>query len=117
MLVIEGTKVSKELEYHLKKNIPISSNAFRYGTDSWASLIHEARNLYNTGSVLELDEDEYHIMNSDVGEEVIFEGQKVLLDTPQPIWNKPGYYEVFVSRDQDTIRLEFIKDGAQNETH
>ena len=78
--------VSKNLEYHLTNNIDLDNCIFRYGSIAWCSLIVEARKLYKDGLIEELSEEEYLLLESNTGEEALYEGVFVVLDTPIPDW-------------------------------
>ncbi len=99
--------VSKHLLYHLHKDISIANNIFRYGSESWASLIREARKHYLEGNVCELDYEEYDMVSCDIGEIGMFEGKEVLIDTPNKVWTKDNIMEVFIKKNNDIIRIEF----------
>lgn len=79
-LLTENLDVSKELRYHLDRGIPISKNVFRTGSEKFFEVINEARRLWDLGLYENLD-DEF-LMESDIGEWDIFEGEEVPLDFP-----------------------------------
>jgi hypothetical protein len=72
---------SEGLQYHLENRIPLSESVYRFGSESWIELVNEVRSLYESGimEISPLDED---IINSDIGQKGIFEGQEVILDCP-----------------------------------
>lgn len=98
--------VSNHMRYHLDNSILISENIFRYGSKAWSELICEARELYQNGEVIELDEDEYYMIESDVGIVVMSDDREVMLDTPEPVWGT-NMCEVFTRRGDEIIRIEF----------
>jgi hypothetical protein len=81
-ILLTEDKVSKNLQYHLDKEIPLHENAFRYGTEAQLSLFKEVRKLYNEEKLYLNPEDRWLIENTDIGNYGIFEGQFVALDIP-----------------------------------
>jgi len=81
ILLVED-KVSKNLQYHLDKNIPLHENAFRYGTEAQLKLFKEVRTLYNEGKLYLNPEDRWLVENTDIGNYGLYEGQFVPLDVP-----------------------------------
>lgn len=107
MILNNTDNVSDELKYHLDNDIPLSKNIFRYGSSGWAKLIEECRHHYELGNVLEVDEDEYYMLESDIGKSAEYEGNKVLLNTPEPIWDQPGLMVVYVNSDDTITKIIF----------
>ena len=81
-ILLTEDKVSKNLQYHLDKEIPLHENAFRYGTEAQLSLFKEVRKLYNEEKLYLNPEDRWLIENTDIGNYGLFEGQFVALDVP-----------------------------------
>jgi hypothetical protein len=82
MVLTENTKVSKDLKYHIEKNISISENVFRVYSDSFFNLINEVRDLYNNGKI-ELGEEDIWLIESDLGKTAkLSNGDIVFLDAP-----------------------------------
>lgn len=81
-ILLTEDKVSKNLQYHLDKEIPLHENAFRYGTEAQLSLFKEVRKLYNEEKLYLNPEDRWLIENTDIGNYGLFEGQFVPLDVP-----------------------------------
>jgi hypothetical protein len=81
VLLVED-KVSKNLQYHLDKDIPLHENAFRYGTEAQLKLFKEVRSLYNENKLYLNPEDRWLIENTDIGNYGIYEDQFVALDVP-----------------------------------
>jgi hypothetical protein len=81
VLLVEDS-VSKNLQYHLDKNIPLHENAFRYGTEAQLKLFKEVRTLYNEGKLYLNPEDRWLVENTDIGNYGLYEGQFVPLDVP-----------------------------------
>ena len=80
-LIVENVLLSEGLRYHLKYSIPLNENIYRPGSERFFSLICEARKWYNEGFLSLLEED-IDLINSDLGEWAIFEGEEVALDFP-----------------------------------
>jgi len=76
------TKISEALSLHIKEGVGIERNIFRPGSDSYFALISEARRQYKNGDYSPVNEEETELLESDVGEFGIFEGEKVPLDFP-----------------------------------
>ena len=81
VLLVED-KVSKNLQYHLDKNIPLHENAFRYGTEAQLKLFKEVRSLYNEDKLYLNPEDRWLVENTDIGNYGLYEEQFVALDVP-----------------------------------
>jgi hypothetical protein len=81
VLLVED-KVSKNLQYHLDKNIPLHENAFRYGTEAQLQLFKEVRKLYNEEKLYLNPEDRWLVENTDIGNYGLYEDQFVPLDVP-----------------------------------
>ena len=73
--------VSKYLQYHIDKNIPLMENVFRMGSDAHLSIIKEARKLYSR-NVLDLCKSDEALMKTHIGEFALYENQIVPLDLP-----------------------------------
>jgi hypothetical protein len=81
-VLLTEDKVSKNLQYHLDKGIPLHENAFRYGTEAQLQLFKEVRKLYNEEKLYLNPEDRWLIENTDIGNYGIYEDQFVALDVP-----------------------------------
>jgi hypothetical protein len=107
MKIDSSALISENMQYHIDRDILLSENMFRYGSEKWAELIREARQLYQHGFVIELDEAEYYMLESDIGELGIYEGCQVILDTPEPIWEQLGRCIVYVNSADGITKIEF----------
>ena len=82
MKLIEKVKISKDLKYHLEKQIPLSENILKLYSENYFSLINEVRWLYNNNKI-KLNQNDISIVESDLGKKVILEsGEEVYLDAP-----------------------------------
>jgi hypothetical protein len=117
------TKISEALSLHIKEGVGIERNIFRPGSDSYFALISEARRQYKNGDYSPINEEELELLESNVGEFGIFEGEKVPLDFPtlmeekDPPIGKPTKntesgkkYKVFV-RNPKTGKIKKITYG------
>ncbi len=84
---LEALKVSKtegisvSVKYHIDNNLCIMNSIYRIGSKQYSRFIRECRELYNKG-ILSVNEDDSWILKTNAGEEVEFEGNKVVLDIP-----------------------------------
>ena len=79
--LISKSLISKNLQYHIDRNIPLMENVFRIGSDAHISMIKEARKLY-TRNVLDLCEEDEALMSTHIGEFDLYENEIVPLDLP-----------------------------------
>jgi hypothetical protein len=74
--------LSENLRYHVDKQLPLTENTFRYGSESFLNLWAEARYLY-VREVIHVNEDDKKILEeTNLGEYGMYEGVKVPLDMP-----------------------------------
>jgi len=74
--------LSENLQYHVQNKLPLTENTFRYGSKSFLNLWSEARYLY-LREIIHVNEDDKEILlETNLGEYGIYEGQKVPLDMP-----------------------------------
>jgi hypothetical protein len=79
----EENLLSEGLKFHIKENIPISTNVYRRGSKEYFNLFNEARKLYESGKINLLHEiDKMYIKELEVGQWASYEGQMVPLDYP-----------------------------------
>jgi hypothetical protein len=81
MIIKEGVEVSEGLNYMGQKQLPLEENIYRPYSDEYFNLINEVRDLYNNNSITLCEDDEW-LINTNVGETAIFEGDTVWLDIP-----------------------------------
>jgi hypothetical protein len=76
---------SESLKYHLANSMPITENVFRPGSDKFFSILEEARNLFDEGTlVLEgIDKELYE--TTEIGNFGTFNGVRVALDIPMEV--------------------------------
>ena len=72
--------LSENLQYHVDKQLPLTENTFRYGSESFLNLWAEARSLY-LREIIHVNEDDKQILEeTDLGNFGMYEGVKVPLD-------------------------------------
>ena len=81
MILNEGVAVSDGLGYMVKRGLPLNENIYRPYSDEYFNVINETRELYKNGSITLCEDDEW-LINTNVGETAIFEGDTVWLDIP-----------------------------------
>ena len=74
--------MSEGLQHHILNKKPLTENVYRIGSDSYFELIREARAEFKKGNYNPLNEEEEEMLNSDLGEWAMFEGERVPLDFP-----------------------------------
>lgn len=78
---IQLVSISEGMKYHLDRQLPILESVYRIESDSWISLINEARELWETGQI-DLTDDDLFLISSDAGLFGVYEGEIVPLDVP-----------------------------------
>jgi hypothetical protein len=74
--------LSENLRYHVDKQLPLTKNTFRYGSEAFLNLWAEARSLY-LREIIHVNEDDKEILEeTNLGNFGLYEGVKVPLDLP-----------------------------------
>ena len=73
--------LSEGLQYHIDNKIPLHDTIYRYSSDKHLSLIKETKKLYSRG-VIDLAEGDKQLIETNLGEFGMFEGEVVPLDLP-----------------------------------
>ena len=73
--------LSENLQYHIDKQIPLFESDFRIGSNAHLRLIKEARKMYSR-NVIDLCEEDEHLIKTHLGEFALYEGESVPLDLP-----------------------------------
>tara|TARA_B100000282_G_scaffold233974_1_gene176378 strand:- start:346 stop:975 length:630 start_codon:yes stop_codon:yes gene_type:complete len=122
--------LSENLQYHVNKNIPLFESVFRIGSNAHLKLIKEARKMYSR-DIIDLCEEDEHLIKTHLGEFGVYEGESVPLDLPMLNENKlneaeyrgrevklnkpkrggPKKFYVYV-RDPKTKRIKKVTFGA-----
>lgn len=74
--------LSENLLYHIKNKKPLTENTFRYGSSAFLDLWKEARTLYSRNVLDVGPEDKEILLETNLGEYGLFEGDLVPLDLP-----------------------------------
>ncbi len=73
--------LSEGLKYHIDNKKPLTEHVYRAGSSNYFNLWAEARALYSRGIIEVTNEDDLGILlETDLGEFALYEGQKVPLD-------------------------------------
>jgi hypothetical protein len=81
MKLVQNCGVSKELRFHIDKGLSLSENVFRAYSDKYFELVNEVRVLYEQ-DLIEINDDDLDMIESDLGQIAIYEGREVYLDAP-----------------------------------
>lgn len=129
--IFSTKKISENLMYHIENNISIENSIFRYGSDSFISLIREVKELSNNKEInltkndlsiindIEFFNDEvYGIIfideNFDINE-AEYKGRKVVLNKPKRGGIKKFYVYVKNPESGEVIKVSFgAKDGGHD---
>ena len=60
-------KISKSVHYHVENDIPFAENIYRLHSEEFYKLFREARELYDKGVLLELDDWDRDLLETDIG--------------------------------------------------
>lgn len=82
--------LSEGMLYHIDKGIPLMESVYRIESESWISLVNEARDLWERNE-LDLNEDDLFLISTDAGKYGVYENNLVLLDVP--FWEGEFDYE------------------------
>jgi hypothetical protein len=74
--------LSENLKYHLDNKLPLTENTFRYGSEAFLNLWAEARYLYLREVINVSDDDKEILLETDLGEYGMYEGEMVPLGLP-----------------------------------
>jgi hypothetical protein len=81
LILLEDTKVSEELQYHIENGLTLSNNVFKVYSEKYFDLINEVRDLW-MHNLIQLNEEDEEIVLSDIGRIGLYEGKMVYLDAP-----------------------------------
>jgi hypothetical protein len=81
LILNQDVEVSDELKYHIENDITLTNNVFRYYSQKYFDLINEVRSLYENG-MIQLNEEDLLMVESDTGKTVEVDGEIIYLDTP-----------------------------------
>jgi len=77
-----GAKItlSENMKHHVDNKLPLTENAFRYGSEAFLNLWAEARTLHEQKAIFLNDIDKAFLKDTDLGKFGMYEGVKVPLD-------------------------------------
>jgi hypothetical protein len=84
MKISSGAIISEDLQYHIDNEINLTENVFMLYSQKYFDLINEVRNLWEK-ELIDLNENDLDMVQSDLGKFVMVEGEKVYLDAPFPV--------------------------------
>jgi hypothetical protein len=79
---IHESTVREGVHYHVENNIPISECIFRPHSEGFYRFFIEARRQYQAGELVVENRFDEELLNTDIGERAIYEGEDVPLDIP-----------------------------------
>lgn len=127
--LLQAEDVSEGLKYHIKEGVGVDKNVYRPDSECFFNMFNEVRKLHKEGRYTLNENEEYYILETDLGEFGVYENERVPLDHPMlneepleekkkdPPLNKPTKntgsgkkYKVFV-RDPKTGNIRKITYG------
>ena len=81
LVLKEDVDVSEALQYHINNGLTLTDNVFRVYSESYFDLVNEVRELYTEG-VIDLNEEDRLMVESDLGKRVKIGNEIVYLDAP-----------------------------------
>lgn len=118
--------ITEAIEFHIETKRPFCDNTFRPYTDEFYQLYIEAKRLYKHGKIDITESFERQVLESDIGEFAMYDGEKVPLDLPlledkKEELNKPKRggskkFYVYVKNEKGNIqKVSFgAKEGGGN---
>lgn len=81
LILKEDTQISDALKYHIDNGLTLTNNVFRVYSQGYFDLVNEVRELWKEG-VIELNEEDTLMVESNLGEKIKVNGEIVYLDAP-----------------------------------
>jgi hypothetical protein len=81
LLLKEEVRISEALQYHIDNQMNLTNNVFRAYSEGYFDLVNEVRELWTKG-LIELNEEDTLMVESDLGKRVKINGEIVYLDAP-----------------------------------
>ena len=81
LLLKEDVRISEALQYHIDNQMNLTNNVFRAYSQGYFDLVNEVRELWTKG-LIELNEEDTLMVESDLGKRVKINGEIVYLDAP-----------------------------------
>lgn len=86
--------VTKAIQEHIEQSVPFTECMFRPGSHAFTEFYREVKRLYNEGKI-EVDWQDAELLETDIGECVVVEGERISLDVP---------VEIAEEKDEDAVR-------------
>ena len=99
------------LGYHFKNKLSLTESVFRTGSEAYIDLIKEARVLWKMGGYQPKIE-ELELLQSDIGQFGIYEGEEVPLDTPMLV--EVELEEAKKKKAKNRSKSQLIQIGSKN---
>lgn len=81
LILKEDIEVSESLKYHIDNKLSLTNNIFRVYSESYFDLVNEVRSLWES-DLIDLNEEDTLMVESDLGEKVKIGEELVYLDAP-----------------------------------
>ena len=81
LILKENTEISDSLKYHIENGLSLTNNIFRVYSEGYFKLVNEVRSLWEN-DLIELNEEDTLMVESDLGKRVKINGEIVYLDAP-----------------------------------
>jgi hypothetical protein len=125
---IQHIDVSEAIRYHLAENISFAENVYRMHSDGFYQFFIEAKKLYSEGAIDIVDEFDRELLETDIGEFGLYEGEEVPLDAPfiaeeeknppigKPMRGGPKKFYVYVKKPDGGIKKVTFGDVGGSST-
>lgn len=81
LILTENVNVSDSLRYHVENGLTLTNNIYRVYSEAYFNLVNEVRDLWEL-DLIQLNEEDTMMVESDLGKKVIIEGEVIYLDAP-----------------------------------
>ena len=81
LVIKESVEMSDSLKYHVENGLTLTNNIFRAYSEKYFDLVNEVRSLWEQG-LIELNEEDTLMVESDLGKKVMVNGKLIYLDAP-----------------------------------
>lgn len=88
--------VTKAIQEHIERGVPFTECMFRPGSQAFTDFYREVKRLYNEGKI-EVDWQDAELLETDIGECVVVEGERISLDVPVEIAEEVEVDEAYES--------------------
>ena len=77
----QSQNIEEMVQYHVENEISLLENVFRVGSEHYFETFNKARTMYYDGQII-LDDYDLEVIETDIGEYAMYEGEHVPLDCP-----------------------------------